>query len=327
MSVSPSWNSSARSDVISTAVDMDLVNPELRKAYRFVPSVPVGNRWLVKLSRAAMPLIPQAKQPPGVTLEKIPVGPAGGVRVYTPDGGGSGAALLWIHGGGMMIGAAAQDDARCFEIARHLDIVVVSAEYRLSPEHPFPAPLDDCVDAWTWLQDHAAERDVDPARVAVGGQSAGGGLAASLAQRLHDSASVQPVAQWLFCPMLDDRTAADRRLDAVKHPLWTNKANRSGWGAYLGVAPGAPAVPEYAVPARHADLGGLPPAWIGTGDIELFYVENRSYAEALQAAGVEVTLDVVPGAPHTFETLAAGTNVARAYLDRSSTWLRDHLEP
>jgi acetyl esterase/lipase len=305
---------------------MDLVNPELRRAYRFVPDVPAGNRWLIKLARAAMPLVPAAKPPTGVTLEKVPVGHSEGVRVYTPEGGGSGAALLWIHGGGMIMGAASQDDARCFDVAHQLDIVVVSAEYRLAPEHPFPAPLDDCLDAWTWLQDHATELGLDPQRVAVGGQSAGGGLAASLVQRLHDTAPVRPVAQWLFCPMLDDRTAADRRLDDVKHRLWTNRANRAGWGAYLGVSPGAPAVPDYSVPARRADLRGLAPAWIGTGDIELFYAENRAYADALCAAGVEVELDVVPGAPHAFETLAGGTTVARAYLDRSSTWLRDHLE-
>jgi acetyl esterase/lipase len=317
---------------------MDLVDPELRKRYRLMGSVPVGNRWIVKLTRVVMPLAPKAKVPDDVRLEVIRGGNVDGLRVYTPvhdhDGGETRGALLWIHGGGMMIGAASQDDARCFEMVRELDIVVVSAEYRLAPEHPFPAPLDDCFEAWTWLHAHAAERGIDPTRVAVGGQSAGGGLAASLAQRLHDAAHdtghatgvVEPIAQWLFCPMLDDRTAADRALDSTKHLLWNNKSNRSGWSAYLGVAPGAPAVPEFAVPSRRSDLGGLAPAWIGTGDIELFYEENRSYAEALQAAGVECVLDVVGGAPHAFESLGADTNVARAYLDRSFTWLRSKLD-
>jgi acetyl esterase/lipase len=311
-------------------VDKQLVNPELRKTFRFIPRAPVGNRWFLKLSRVVMPLIPTAKVPEGITREVIPCGRADGVRVFTPESGGSGGALLWIHGGGMVIGAASQDDARCCEIASRLDIVVVSADYRLAPEHPFPAALDDCFDAWMWLQERATDRGIDPRRVAIGGQSAGGGLAASLAQHLHDTAvregiAVQPVAQWLFCPMLDDRTAADRSRDATKHPLWDNRSNRAGWRAYLGVAPGAPVVPDFSVPARRADLAGLPPAWIGTGDIELFHDENVRYAEALQAAGVECVLDVVPGAPHAFESLAAGTDVAKAYVARSLDWLGSQL--
>ncbi len=201
-----------------------------------------------------------------------------------------------------------------------------SVDYRLAPEHPFPAPLEDCLDAWTWLQDQAEVRGIDPARVAVGGQSAGGGLAASLVQRIHDEGGQQPAAQWLFCPMLDDRTAARTELDGAKHLLWNNKANRAGWGAYLGVQPGSASVPDGAVPSRRGDLSGLPAAWIGTGDIELFYDENRAYAEALTAAGVECELDTVAGAPHAFETVAGGANVSRAYLSRSYEWLRGHLD-
>jgi acetyl esterase/lipase len=125
--------------------------------------------------------------------------------------------------------------------------------------------------------------------------------------------------------MLDDRTAARRELDAIKHILWSNKSNRVGWSAYLGAEPGAATAPDYAVPSRRADLSGLPPAWIGTGDIELFYDENRAYAAALEAAGVECVLDVIPGAPHGFETVASDTSIARAYLHRSIDWLQKHL--
>ncbi|WP_454857196.1 alpha/beta hydrolase [Promicromonospora soli] len=300
------------------------VNPELRHAYRITRQVPVGNPLLLELMRRLMRLMPDAKAPGGLTLEKIPWGEAAGLRVYTPEGGGSGAALLWIHGGGMVMGSAVQDDRRCFATARELDAVVVSAEYRLAPQHPFPLPLDDCLDAWEWLQQHATERGIDPQRVAIGGQSAGGGLAAALVQRIHDQGGTQPTAQWLFCPMLDDRTAANRALDAVRHLAWNNRSNRVGWSALLGTV-GAPGTPDYAVPARRADLTGLPPAWIGTGDIDLFHDENLAYAERLTADGVPTTFDMVPGGPHAFESIGAGAEVSTAYLDRAHRWLRERL--
>jgi acetyl esterase/lipase len=300
------------------------VDPELRRAYWTMRTTPVSNPVLLKLARRLTVLIPDGKAPEGMTLEKVPFGKAAGLRVYTPEGGGSGAALLWIHGGGMVIGSAAQDDARCFATARELDVVIVSAEYRLAPDHPFPLPLDDCLDAWDWLQQDAAARGIDPHRVAVGGQSAGGGLAASLVQRLHDRGGVQPVAQWLFCPMLDDRTAANRELDAVRHILWNNRSNRIGWSAYLG-AVGAPEAPDHAVPSRRPDLTGLPPAWIGTGAIDLFHDEDQAYAQRLTAAGVPATFDVVPGGPHAFESLGVNAEVSVAYLDRAHRWLRERL--
>jgi acetyl esterase/lipase len=201
----------------------------------------------------------------------------------------------------------------------------VSAEYRLAPEHPYPAPLDDCAATWAWLLANAAGRGISPERVAIGGQSAGGGLAAGLVLRVHDEGGPQPAAQWLFCPMLDDRTAANRDLDPVRHFLWNNKANRAGWSAYLGAPPGSPAIPAWAAPARRADYGGLPPAWIGAGTVELFYGEDRDYAASLTAADVDATFDSVPGAPHAFESIAAKSPVAQAYLDRATSWLRGHL--
>ncbi|MFD6141581.1 alpha/beta hydrolase [Promicromonospora sp. NPDC060271] len=305
-------------------MNLSAVDPQLRQGYRIMRQAPVGNPLLLKLANRLMGLLPDAKAPEGMTLEKIPWGDAAGLRVYTPEGGGSGAALLWIHGGGLVLGSAVQDDHRCFATAQELDVVVVSAEYRLAPQHPFPLPLDDCLDAWSWLQQNAAARGIDPQRVAVGGQSAGGGLAAALVQRIHDLGGTQPVAQWLFCPMLDDRTAANRELDAVRHILWSNRSNRIGWSAYLGTA-GASEVPDHAVPARREDLTGLPPAWIGTGDIDLFHDENQAYAERLTAAGVPTTFDVVPDAPHAFETAGARAEVSVAYLDRAHRWLRDRL--
>jgi acetyl esterase/lipase len=201
---------------------------------------------------------------------------------------------------------------------------VVSVAYRLAPEHPFPAALDDAHAAWQWLQGAAASLGVDPARVAVGGASAGGGLAACLAQRLRDEGRVQPAAQLLVYPMLDDRTAARRELDGAGHLVWHNRSNRAGWSAYLG---GAPEVPAYAVAARHGDLHGLPPAWIGVGDLDLFWSEDRAYAERLEAAGVAVEFLEIAGAPHGFDMMAPDVPLARAFAASQVAFLRARLAP
>jgi acetyl esterase/lipase len=156
--------------------------------------------------------------------------------------------------------------------------------------------------------------------VVVGGKSAGGGLAAALVQRLRDEGE-RPLAQWLFCPMLDDRTGARRDLDARRHRGWDNRLNRVGWRAYLGREPGAEVVPHYAVPARRENLAGLPPTWIGVGDIDLFHDEDAEYARRLRAAGVDTTVHVVPGAPHGFESWAPDTGFTRVYLGTARKWL------
>lgn len=152
---------------------------------------------------------------------------------------------------------------------------------------------------------HAPELGIDPQRVVLGGASAGGGLAAALAQRLRDEVAPQPRGQLLVYPMLDDRTAADTSRDDEGHIVWTNVSNRTGWTAYLGQPPGRPSVPRYAVPARCDDLAGLPPAWIGVGSADLFAAECSEYARRLRESDVPVQLDVVEGAPHGFDARPA----------------------
>ena len=303
-------------------VDLATVHPELRSRVRLVPPLPIGTalgRWTLRSLAALAP----HRRVDGVRIEwRNDVRPA--LRLYLPSERRSAAALLWLHGGGMVIGRASQDDRFCSETAATLGALVVSVEYRLAPEHPFPAPLDDAHAGWSWLQRNAETLGVDPARVAVGGQSAGGGLAAALAQRLHDEPGPGAAAQWLFCPMLDDRTATRRDLDAVDHFVWNNRNNAVGWEALLGAEPGGD-VPPYAAAARREDLRGLPPAWIGVGDIELFFEENRAYAQRLQAAGVDVDLDVVPGAPHGLVAWAPDAEVTRAFVGRAQAWLERTL--
>lgn len=249
------------------------------------------------------------------------------LRVYTPRGVRRGAGLLWVHGGGLLFGDARQDEALCLSTAQRLGMVIVSANYRNAPENPFPAAHDDVKAAWDWLITHARALGVDHSRIVIGGESAGAGLAAGLVQRLVDERGIQPCGQWLFAPMLDDRTAMNRELDDEKHFVWNNEANREGWAGYLGGLFGAPDLPPYASPGRRVDLSGMPPTFITWGDIELFAEEDRAYAESLERAGVPVRIDVVKGAPHGFENWAKATPVAQALLSRAQDWLQEASRP
>ncbi len=216
------------------------------------------------------------------------------------------------------------DDVLCGETARQTGVTIVSVDYRLAPRHPFPAAIDDAHAAWLWMQRHLDELGLDAGRIAIGGQSAGGGLAASLVQRVHDEGGTI-AAQWLFCPMLDDRTAVDRALDGVDHFVWSNRSNLVGWSSYLGSAIGSATLPPYAAAARRDDLSGLPPTWMYTSDIELFHDEDLAYAQRLESAGVDTTLEVVSGAPHGFEAWAADSVLARDIVSRARTWLGEQL--
>lgn len=300
-------------------MDIQKIHPELRPVYKYLPAIPFHQPFTQGLMRFVLGLVRRTRLAKGVKLERHQIGPAS-VRVYRPLDGSSGAGLLWIHGGGFVVGAAVQDDGICSRYARDLGLVVVSVDYRLAPDHPFPAALDDCFAAWRWMQDKG-ELDLDPTRIAIGGMSAGGGLGACLAQRILDSGGIQPAAQTLFYPMLDDRTAANRDLGQIKHPLWNNQNNRGGWKAYLGHDPGQPSEPAYAVAARRQDLAGLPPTWIGVGDIDLFYRENRLYAERLNSAGVSCKLHVVPMAPHGFQVVVPSAPISRDFHEKNYQFL------
>jgi len=307
-------------------VDLDRIHPELRKATAAFPKLPVTSGFGRALTRALLPLLlPRTKTPAGVSIDQVKTSSGVTLRVYTPSGKTPRAALLYIHGGGMMIGAPKMDDALLSNTAAELDIVIVSPEYRLAPENPYPAAMDDCHDGWAWMLENSTQKQIDTSRMAIGGESAGGGLAAGLVLRLHDEIGPKPVAQWLFCPMLDDRTALDRSLDQLDHFVWNNKMNLVGWSSYLGNLIGSEQVSAYAAPARRSDFSGLPKAWIGVGDVELFFEENKQYAANLSAAGVDCELDVVAGAPHAFEGLAPDSTVARDYMTRAKNWLKKAL--
>ncbi|HVV74562.1 MAG TPA: alpha/beta hydrolase [Mycobacteriales bacterium] len=283
------------------------IHPDLQKIARFLPRG-AGPRGIA-IARTVSPWFTR-RVPPGVRVQHL--GPVS-VRLHTPtEPHPNGAALLWIHGGGYVLGSAAQDDPLCARLASQLGVTVAAVDYRLAPKHPYPAPLEDCYSALTWL---AKQPGVDRTRVAIGGASAGGGLAAGLALLARDRDGVKPAFQLLIYPMLDDRTALRSDIDQGGFRLWNNRANAFGWRSYTGRHPGDGSVEIYAVPARSDDLSGLPPAWIGVGTQDLFHDEDTAYAERLRAAGVPCALEVVPGAFHGFDAVAPKTAVATAFRE------------
>lgn len=289
-------------------------HPDLRRVARFTPRQLVGPRTL-PLMRFLLTLRGGRADS---AAEVITLGSGTGVRMFRPVGVTEPApALLWIHGGGYVIGAARQDDALCHRFSTRLGVTVASVEYRLAPEHPYPAPLDDCYSALTWL---TGLPSVDSRRVAIGGASAGGGLAAALALLARDRAEIKPAFQLLVYPMLDDRSSATA--DNPNYRMWNPRSNRFGWTAYLGDAD-----PQVAVPARRTDLSGLPPAWIGVGTHDLFHDEDLAYAERLRAAGVPCDVDVVPGAFHGFDLWRPKAEVSQRFFDKQCEILRAALTP
>ncbi len=292
-------------------------HPELRRAARLLPKQAI-TPFTLPVLRAASRLM--WRKAPADDIEVLTLPSGVGVRLHRPTGVPTpGPALLWIHGGGYVIGDAAQDDVLCRRFVRELGATVASVNYRLAPENPYPAPLEDCYSALRWL---AALPAVDPARVAIGGASAGGGLAAALAQLAHDRGEIPLAAQLLVYPMLDDRTVARTDLDNPGHRLWNQASNRLGWQAYLGGAD-----PDVAVPARRADLAGLAPAWIGVGTLDLFHDEDLAYAQRLRAAGVPCEVMVVDGAFHGFDGIAPKADVSLSFFNSQCALLRTAFAP
>lgn len=293
--------------------EIEHVPPDMRTPMLYVP-FEVRNGPTLALARklkfgnaAVNPAVAIDQRSVAVGHEQPPVD----VFVYQPQKRtpGSGA-FLYIHGGGYVSGSAEEYHAQCAKFAADLGVLVVSVQYRLAPEHPFPAGLEDCYTALLWMQSVAVELEIDAARIAVGGDSAGGGLAAALAQLAHDRAQVPVCFQLLIYPMLDDRTLQASQEPGVGRFIWTAASNRFGWASYLGRTPGTDDVPPYAIPGRRDDVHGLPSAWIGVGTLDLFRDEDIAYAERLSAAGVACELHIVPGMYHGADSLVADNSAA-----------------
>jgi acetyl esterase/lipase len=312
--------------------DLTPIHPELREMAKTFPRLRF-NRWSLRLLRLLTRLQPTPKLPVGIRLEQMFIlsqtpGHKIRLRIYKPKEMTSPVpVLVWMHGGGLIIGRPEMDDAFLTRCVQELGIVVVSVDYRLAPDHAFPAPLDDCYSALTWVHAHAETLGIDPNRIAIGGQSAGAGLAASLAQLAHDRGEIQPIFQLLIYPMLDDRSALRTDLPNMDLMTWTSANNRFGWESYLQHACGLPTVAPYAVPSRRKDLTGLPPAWIGVGTLDLFYEEDMAYAQKLKECGVACELVVIPGAFHGFDVLDHSLPVVQEFHRAQIAALKQHLLP
>jgi len=286
-----------------------LVDPELLEALDAFPPFEVSEATLSGFRSNITALLPpeESYAHPDVAIERRTIaGPAGApdvpVVLFRPRQAGRAPALLYIHGGGYVLGSAMDVAPGAVRTASELGCLVLSVEYRLAPETRAPGSLEDCYAALKWLHDQASTLGVDPRRIAIGGESAGGGLAAALALLARDRGEYPVCFQLLIYPMLDDRTSASSTLcPNTGEFIWNRDANDFGWRSLLGVDPGDPSVTERQAPARAADLSGLPPAYISVGTLDLFLDENLAYAERLIRAGVETELHVLPGAFHGFE--------------------------
>lgn len=297
------------------------VDPELAPTLALLPPNPYGvNGFDAVQMREQLALIPlpALATVDGVEfrdVERSADGSVPAMRIITPvEPRTDRPCIFWIHGGGYIIGSAFDPDHRLLRWAVEHDCVVVAVEYRLAPEHPYPSGLEDCYDGLLWTARNAAELDIDPAKIAVVGESAGGGLAAALVILARDRQQVRPLFQQLIYPMLDDRTA--HASDGHDAPVWTKAANAAGWSDYLGPIGADPAaVPVAAAPGRAqvADLHDLPACFITVGSLDLFREEDMRYAVSLQNAGVPTELHVYAGAFHGSDHLVPDADISRRF--------------
>jgi acetyl esterase/lipase len=227
--------------------------------------------------------------------------------------------LYWMHGGGMVIGNRHMDDARLIEWCRSVGCACVSVEYRLAPEAPYPAPLDDCEAGLRFVVEHARDLRLDAQRIGIAGRSAGGALAAGLALRWRDGANVPLAFQYLEYPMLDDRgLTASSQLEGL--PVWSRRSNAFGWSSYLGDRYGTDDVPADAAPARASELSCLPSTFISVGTADCLRDESIDFAARLCRAAVPTELHVYAGAVHGYD-MFADTAVARTAARDNADWL------
>jgi acetyl esterase/lipase len=238
------------------------------------------------------------------------------MRLYRKDGAQPGSLVVYVHGGGMFLCSIDTHDPICRRMTAASGVPFLSVDFRFAPEHPYPSSVEDCYAALSWAAKHADELGVDPSRIAIMGDSAGGGMSAGVALMARDRGGPALAAQVLVYPMLDDRTTS---ADPAIAPflMWSVDDNVTGWGCLLGDAAGGPDTPAYAAPARAADVSGLPRTYLDVGQLDLFCAEDLAYVQRLNAAGVEVECHLYPGCPHAFEAFAPAASVSqRAIANR-----------
>lgn len=302
---------------------LHMVDPEVVPIITLLPASDFTRETMPAIRQAMaenfVPGFVPAMTPQIVTTTGRDGAPDVSLHIYNPESSQRNRpAILHIHGGGMVVGTAAMSIMSMPPIALALDVVVVSVDYRLAPETPFPGPQEDCYAGLDWLVAHAADLGVDAARIIIMGESAGGGLAAAVAHMVRDRGEYSLAAQVLTYPMLDHRTGGPDcqwRNPMTGEFVWTPIHNQFGWESLRG---------DYGVydqragwfsPARASDLAGLPPAYISVGALDLFLDEDLDYARRLAAAGVPVEAHVYPGAIHAFDMVAEAAVAKQARAD------------
>lgn len=325
----------AASTALAQIDPASFINPEYHPWLEIIKATangPVATVASLPASRSkSNPLLKPPMASPTWTKQTIP-GPtdAPDVTIYIINAGQKSSprpAILHMHGGGFVFLNAVSFLQYLQEIAAALDCVIVTVDYRLAPETPFPGSLEDNYAALKWLYSHAGELGADPKRIAVMGESAGGGHAAMLAIAARDRGEVPIAFQALIYPMLDDRTGSVRMPPPqVGAFIWRPADNRFSWTCLLGEPAGSPKVPYGAVPSRVENLGGLAPAFIAVGSIDLFVEESIDYARRLTDAVVPVELHVYPGCFHAFDMMPMPTAVAARFKDDRLTALKNAFQ-
>ncbi len=306
------------------------IHPELRRFASRLPQFS-ANKKSLRTIRLLERFVYLHRKPGDARIENLFIagtekGQQIRLRVYRPKSAASRApGMLWLHGGGYVVGKPEQDDDFCAQLVRELGMVIVSVDYHTAPEFQFPVALSESYASLEWTVAHAGELGLDTKRIAIGGRSAGGGLAAALVQEAVDLKEIRIAFQLLIYPMLDDRTALREDLAVKGYLGWDLESNRFGWEAYLGTGCGAENLPEYAAPARRKNLCGLPPAWMGVGTLDLFYEEDVVYAQRLKECGVPCELVEVPGAFHGFDLVAPRVPLVRDFRASQFQALRRYL--
>jgi acetyl esterase/lipase len=313
---------------------VEQLDPELKAVMERMPTDRTLDLTKISAARARMKklvleMLATFPQVEGVSQEdRFAPGTQGGppvrVRIYRADDQSSKLpALYWIHGGGYVMGDIDMDDRLMKQMVKRIGCVAASVDYRLAPEYPFPTPVEDCYTGLKWLFAHADELGVEPARIAIGGPSGGGGLTAGLGLLARDRQEVQVAYQLLIYPMIDDRNATAAAHAITDPRVWNRESNRLGWKAYLGRDGGGADVSPYAAATRATDLSNLPPTYISVGTLDLFVDENIDYAQRLIQAGVPTELHVYPGAFHGFDMFAPSARVSKQFkADRDNALKR-----
>lgn len=267
-----------------------------------------------------------ALTPPGPEVAKVEdrtiPGPAGelAVRIYSPEGDGPHPVTMWFHGGGWVIGSIEQHDGLCRDLAKRSGSIVVSVDYRLAPEAPFPGPLDDCVAATRWVSEHASEIGADATRLAVAGDSAGGNLAAALALRARDEGAPRITFQLLVYPATDAEMSYPSYRENAEGFMLTAEAMAWFWNHYIGEGDKRD---PYASPMYAADLAGLPPALVITAEYDPLRDEGEAYAALLRQAGVAATSSRYDGQLHGFMSMSGIIDTAHKAIDEAAAALRE----